>query len=90
LWAPESNPPPPKRCSWKSPQATTANARAERSRRHLPQQAAIARLVGAILLEQNDEWAVRRSHYLSLEIIGAIGDDPAVSLPILASLTSSA
>lgn len=31
-------------------------------------------LVGAILLERNDEWAVRRSHHTALETIAAIGD----------------
>ena len=46
-------------------------------------EAAITRLVGAILLEQNDEWAVQRARYLSLETIANIGDDPAVSLPAL-------
>jgi DNA replication protein DnaC len=30
---------------------------------------AITRLVGAILLEQNDEWAVRRARYMMLETI---------------------
>ena len=50
-----------------------------------PNQAAITRLVGAILLEQNDEWAVQRSRYLSLESIVPIGDDPLVSLPTLAA-----
>ncbi len=48
-----------------------------------PNEAAITRLVGAILLEQNDEWAVQRARYLSLETIANIGDDPAVSLPAL-------
>jgi len=27
------------------------------------------RLVGAILLEQNDEWAVQRARYMTLETI---------------------
>ena len=45
-----------------------------------PNQAAIRRLVGAILLEQNDEWAVQRSRYMTLETIAAIGDDPLVAL----------
>ena len=31
-----------------------------------PNEAAITRLVGAILLEQNDEWAVQRSRYMTL------------------------
>ena len=50
-----------------------------------PNEAAITRLVGAILLEQNDEWAVQRSRYMTLESIAPIGDDPLVSLPILAA-----
>ncbi len=37
-----------------------------------PNEAAIARLVGAILLEQNDEWCVLRSRYLSLETIATL------------------
>ncbi|SEP40411.1 hypothetical protein SAMN02799625_05981 [Methylobacterium sp. UNC300MFChir4.1] len=45
----------------------------------------ITRLVGAILLEQNDEWAVQRSRYITLESIAPIGDDPLVSLPTLAA-----
>ena len=48
-------------------------------------EAAITRLVGAILLEQNDEWAVQRSRYMTLESIAPIGDDPLVSLPTLAA-----
>src|SRR6187455_209303 len=32
-----------------------------------PNEAAITRLVGAILLEQNDEWAVQRARYITLE-----------------------
>ena len=30
---------------------------------------AIVRLVGALLLEQNDEWAVQRTKYMTLETI---------------------
>jgi transposase-like protein len=45
-----------------------------------PNEAAITRLVGALLLEQNDEWAVQRARYMSLETIAQNGDDAAVSL----------
>lgn len=34
-----------------------------------PNEAAITRLVGAILLEQNDEWAVQRARYMTPETI---------------------
>jgi len=50
-----------------------------------PNEAAIVRLVGALLLEQNDEWAVQRCRYMTLESVAAIGDDPLVSLPIMAA-----
>jgi transposase-like protein len=50
-----------------------------------PNEAAITRLVGAILTEQNDEWAVQRARYMSLETIAPLSDDPLVSLPALAS-----
>jgi putative transposase len=50
-----------------------------------PNEDAITRLVGAILLEQNDEWAVRRARYMTLETIAPFSDDPLVSLPALAS-----
>jgi len=46
-----------------------------------PNEAAITRLVGAILLEQNDEWAVQRSRYMTLETIAPLSDDPIVRLP---------
>ena len=42
-----------------------------------PNEAAIVRLVGALLLEQNDEWAVSR-RYMSLETLASLSDDPAV------------
>jgi hypothetical protein len=44
--------------------------------------AAIVRLVGALLLEQSDEWAVQRARYMPLETIAAIGDDASLSLPM--------
>ena len=48
-----------------------------------PNEPSIKRLVGAILLEQNDEWAVQRSRYMTLESIAPIGDSDTVSLPTL-------
>ena len=50
-----------------------------------PNEAAIVRLVGAILLEQNDEWSVQRSRYLSLETIASLSDNPLASLPDMAA-----
>jgi putative transposase len=47
-----------------------------------PNEDAIVRLIGAILLEQNDEWAVQRARYMTLETI-APSDDPTVSLPAI-------
>ena len=61
-----------------------------RRRHHLrlgifPNEEAITRLIGAILLEQNDEWAVQRACYMTLETIAPLGDDPIVSLPAVAA-----
>jgi Transposase, Mutator family len=50
-----------------------------------PNADAIVHLVGAILLEQNDEWAVQRARYMTLETITTLSDDPAVSLPAIAN-----
>jgi transposase-like protein len=49
-----------------------------------PNDDAIVRLVGALLLEHNDEWAVQRSRYMTLETIAPFGDDPLISLPAMA------
>ena len=49
-----------------------------------PNEEAIYRLVGAILLEQNDEWAVQRARYMTLETIATLSDDAAISLPAMA------
>jgi putative transposase len=49
-----------------------------------PDEAAVIRLVGALLLEQNDEWAVQR-RYMSLETMAPISDDPTVPLPAVAA-----
>lgn len=45
---------------------------------------AIVRLVGALLLEQNDERAVQRARYMTLETIRKMSDDPLTSLPAVA------
>lgn len=50
-----------------------------------PNDEAIIRLVGALLLEQNDEWAVQRARYMTLETIAPMGDDAVISLPAAAS-----
>lgn len=49
-----------------------------------PNEAAIVRLVGALLLEQNDEWAIQR-RYMSLETLAGVSDNPAVTLPAIAT-----
>ena len=48
-----------------------------------PNDEAIVRLVGAILLEQNDEWAVQRARYMTLETMATLSDDPVVGLPAM-------
>jgi putative transposase len=50
-----------------------------------PNEEAITRLIGALLLEQNDEWAVQRGRYMSLETIAPLSDDPIVKLPAVAT-----
>src|SRR3954467_13104814 len=45
-----------------------------------PNEDAIVRLIGAILLEQNDEWAVQRARYMTLETIAPLGDDTPIML----------
>jgi len=38
------------------------------------------RTTGVIKAEQNDEWAVQRARYMSLETIAPLSDDPIIML----------
>ena len=49
-----------------------------------PNEDAITRLVGAVLLEQNDDGAVLR-RYMTLESIAPVSDNPTVKLPAVAA-----
>ena len=49
-----------------------------------PNDDAIVRLVGALLLECNDEWAIQRARYMTLEIMAPMKDDLVISLPTMA------
>jgi putative transposase len=48
-----------------------------------PNEAAIYRLVGALLLELNAEWALQR-RYIMLETLAEVGGNPTVSLSAVA------
>lgn len=43
-------------------------------------EAAVTGLIDAILLKQNDEWAMQR-RYTSLKAIAPVSNDPTISLP---------
>jgi transposase-like protein len=56
-----------------------------------PNDEAIVRLVGALLLEQNDEWTVQRARYITLETMASMSDDPQIScLQLHADIPSGA
>ena len=46
-----------------------------------PNEQSIRRLVGAILMEQTEEWAVQRARYMTLETLVPVCDNPLISLP---------
>ena len=50
-----------------------------------PNEAAVVRLVGALMLEQNDEWAVTR-RYMTLETVAAICNDTNMDPALIAAL----
>jgi putative transposase len=50
-----------------------------------PDEEAVIRLVGSILMEQHDEWAVQRSRYMTLAGIAPVSDNPIVILPDVAT-----
>jgi transposase-like protein len=50
-----------------------------------PNEEAVTGLIGALLLEQNDERVVQRASCMTLETIAPLGDHPTVSLPPLAA-----
>ena len=55
-----------------------------------PNEDAIVRRVGAILLEQNDEWAVRRARSMKLETISPLlRENPIVGLAAVAACRRS-
>lgn len=50
-----------------------------------PNEMAIRRLVGALLMEQNDEYAIQ-SRYMSLESLAPISENPPIRLPAASAL----
>lgn len=50
-----------------------------------PNDKAVVRLVGALLMEQNDEYAIQK-RYMSLESLAAMSDNPAIRLPAALAL----
>jgi putative transposase len=50
-----------------------------------PNEAAITRLVGALMLEQNDEWAITR-RYMSLETVRELCNDARLDAAQIASI----
>ena len=49
-----------------------------------PNEAALRQLVGAALLEQNDEWAVQRARYMPRDTMAELLDPPSAELSVMA------
>ncbi len=49
-----------------------------------PNEASITRLVGAILLEQNDEWQLQH-RYMTQETMTTLGEEPIIALTTIAA-----
>jgi hypothetical protein len=65
--------------------STVKSSAAPRSSASFPTRAPFNRPVGAILLEQNDEWAVQRASYMTLETMAPLSEDPIFKLPAVAA-----
>jgi len=50
-----------------------------------PNEGSIRRLVGALLMEQNDEYAIQK-RYMSLESLATMSENPAIRLPAAPAL----
>jgi len=50
-----------------------------------PNEDAAIRLIGALLLEQNDEWDVQRARHMSMETIAPLSNDLLIGLPAVAA-----
>ena len=50
-----------------------------------PNEAAIRRLVGALLMEQNDEYAIQ-NRYMSLQSLAQLSENPPIRLPAAPAL----
>lgn len=61
------------------------NQAAYQRRRPLPNDGVITRLFGAMLLEQNNEWAVQRSRYMTFESVSGLNDNAIITLPAMAA-----
>jgi hypothetical protein len=68
----------------RSPTKAPLNQRSRASTARFHNKDAIIRLVGAVLLEQNDERAAKPARYMVLETVAPLSDNSIVSLPAVA------